>query len=277
MAVKTSIFAPKREKVVNKVIEIPTQQIAPNPYQPRQEFSQTDLAGLALSIKTDGILQPLSVRQKGDKYELIAGERRLRAAILAGLESVPCIVIETTDRNSALLALVENIQRQDLGFFEEAEAISRLIELYGMTQEDAALRLGYAQSTLANKLRLLKLGADERRLIIDKNLSERHARALLRLNDKEKRLDVIHKIARDKLNVERTERLIDSMTEYERHCERIRKSSVLFKDLRLFMNTVNKAVETMQIAGVDVNMDKVQREDAVEFRIVVPLEKKEMQ
>ncbi len=267
----TTLFNKKTEKIINKVIEIPVSQISPNPYQPRREFDEGELLSLSLSIKTEGILQPLSVRKVGESYELIAGERRLRGAVMAGLDAVPCIVIETTDRNSALLALVENIQRKDLGFFEEAHAISNLIELYGMTQEDAALRLGYAQSTLANKLRLLKLNAQERTLICQRGLSERHARAFLRLPEGEKRLEIIQRVAREHLTVERTERLIDSALEHERYCKQIRKGQAVFKDLRLFMNTVNKAVETMQIAGVDVNVDKVTRDDEVEFHIRIPL------
>lgn len=268
-----TLFQQKREKMVARVIEVPCEQIAPNPYQPRQEFGQNELLSLAASIKSDGILQPLSVRQRGDKFELIAGERRLRAAILAGLPTVPCIVSEVSDRNSALLSLVENIQRKDLGFFEEADAIARLIDFYGMTQEDAALRLGYAQSTLANKLRLRKLSAEERRLINEHELTERHARALLRLDDGDKRISAINQIARRKLNVESAERLIDSMIEYDKYKERIRKGSAIFRDLRLFMNTVNKAVETMQIAGVDVNVDKKQSEDFLDYHIRIPLTK----
>ena len=268
-----AIFTQKREKVVARVIEIPVEQIAPNPYQPRQDFPQPELLSLAASIKADGILQPLSVRRRGDRFELVAGERRLRAAILAGLATVPCIVTEVSDRNSALLSLVENIQRRDLGFFEEADAIARLIDFYGMTQEDAALRLGYAQSTLANKLRLRKLSQEERRLITDYGLTERHARALLRLNDPDSRTAVINQIARRKLNVEASEKLIDSMIERDKYKERIRKGGAIFRDLRLFMNTVNKAVETMQIAGVDVNVDKKQSEDFLDYHIRIPLNK----
>ncbi len=270
-----AIFTQKKEKQVAKVIEIPVEQIAPNPYQPRSEFNQSELLSLAASIKADGILQPLTVRSRGDRYELIAGERRLRAAILAGLSAVPCIVNDVSDRSSALLSLVENIQRKDLGFFEEADAIARLIDFYGMTQEDAALRLGYAQSTLANKLRLRKLGPEERRLITENGLTERHARALLRLEDPEARASAISQIARKKLNVEASERLIDSMIEHDRYRERIRKGSAIFRDVRLFMNTVNKAVETMQIAGVDVNIDKKERDGVLDYHILIPLERKE--
>lgn len=268
-----AIFTQKKEKTVAKVIEIPVEQIAANPYQPRSEFAQDELLSLAASIKSDGILQPLSVRQKGDKYELIAGERRLRAAILAGLSAVPCIVSDVSDRNSALLSLVENIQRKDLNFFEEADAIARLIDFYGMTQEDAALRLGYAQSTLANKLRLRKLSAEERRLITEYGLTERHARAILRLPSSDQRIDAITQIARRHLNVESSEHLIDSMLESERYRERIRKGSAIFRDLRLFMNTVNKAVETMQIAGVNATVDKKERDGFLDYHIRIPLEK----
>ena len=266
-------LSPKKDKPSRRVIDIPCEEIAPNPYQPRKNFDQGELLTLASSIKSDGVLQPLLVRESGVKYELIARERRLRAAMLAGLETVPCIVVEATDRNSALMSLVENIQRSDLGFFEEADAISRLIDLYGMTQEDAAVRLGYAQSTLANKLRLLKLSARERSIIGEHNLSERHARALLKLDSPEKREEALAKIIKGKLNVEKSEALIDSMIEYEKYKERIRKGSAVFKDLRLFMNTVNKAVETMQIAGVNVNVDKKQSEDYLDYHIRIPLKK----
>lgn len=261
----------KSEKCFKKVIEIPCQQIAPNPYQPRKFFDQSELLSLSASIRSEGVLQPLIVRETDHGFELIAGERRLRAAMLAGLETVPCIVNETSDRNSALYSLIENIQRSDLGFFEEADAISKLIELYGMTQEDAAYRLGYAQSTLANKLRLLKLSQTERRIIGEYELSERHARALLKLDTEEKRLEALRKITKNHLNVEKTEALIDSMIEYEQYKVRIRRGAAVFKDLRLFTNTINKAVETMHIAGINVNVDKKQSEEFIDYHIRIPL------
>lgn len=267
----TPILNIKKEKQLAKVIEVQICEIAPNPYQPRREFSQNELLTLAASIKSDGIIQPLTVRKVGSGYELVAGERRLRAAMLAGYEAVPCIVIEATDRNSALLALVENVQRQDLGFFDEANAIARLIEIYGMTQEDAAFRLGYAQSTLANKLRLLKLGLDERKLILEGNLTERHARAFLKLDNPEERLQAINQAIKLHLNVERTEHMIENMLEKERYRRNIKRGAVIFKDLRLFTNTINKAVETMQIAGVDVNVDKKESEEFIDYHIRIPL------
>ncbi|MDY4414779.1 MAG: ParB/RepB/Spo0J family partition protein, partial [Ruminococcus sp.] len=155
-----------KDKQINKVIEIDVRLIVPNPHQPRTEFDDSDIRSLAESIGQNGILQPLSVRKSGEKYELIAGERRLRAAKMCGLQAVPCIVHDISERNSAILALVENIQRQDLSFFDEAAAIEKLISYYGMTQEDAASKLGKAQSTIANKLRLLRLTPEERELIM---------------------------------------------------------------------------------------------------------------
>lgn len=269
----SKLLTSQKDKPGQRVLDIPCEEIAPNQYQPRKNFEQNELMSLAASIRTEGVLQPLLVRQVGERYELIAGERRLRAAMLAGLENVPCIVMEASDRNSALIALVENIQRTDLGFFEEADAIARLIDIYGMTQEDAAVRLGYAQSTLANKLRLLKLTAAERRIIGENALTERHARALLKLDSPEKRQEALSKIIHNHLNVEKTEALVDSMIEYEEYKKRIRKGAAIFKDLRLFMNTVNKAVETMQIAGVTVDVDKKQSDDYLDYHIRIPLKK----
>lgn len=170
-----------KEKLINKVVEIDINMIIPNPNQPRKDFQDTEISALAESIMQNGILQPLSVRRCGESFELIAGERRLRAAKMCGFTVVPCIVHEISDRNSAILALVENIQRQDLSFFDEAAAIEKLITYYGMTQEDAAAKLGKAQSTIANKLRLLRLTPEERNLIVKFGLTERHARALLKL------------------------------------------------------------------------------------------------
>ena len=170
-----------REKTVNKVLSIHIDQILPNPYQPRKLFDEEELSGLSESIRSNGILQPLSVRRTTcGNYEIIAGERRFRACKQAGLEHVPCIVMDVDEQKSAILAILENIQRHDLSFFEQAEGIMRLIEEWGVTQEEAALRLGKAQSTIANKLRLLKIPPYLRHKILENGLTERHARALLK-------------------------------------------------------------------------------------------------
>lgn len=254
-----------------RVILIQIDRIRPNPHQPRTVFSDSELRQLSDSIRQNGILQPISVRQKGERYELIAGERRLRAARLAGLREIPCIIMDISERNSAILALVENIQRQDLNFFDEAAAIEKLISYYGMTQEDAAIKLGKAQSTIANKLRLLRLNFTEREYILKNNLTERHARALLKLANVEDRREILEKIVRYHLNVERTEQMIDEKLGKIREKESFRKRSVLFRDVRLFINTIQRAVETMQSAGIPASSQKMQFDDYIEYRIRIPL------
>lgn len=268
----TGIFSFTKEKTdEQKVLVIPVEQIRPNPHQPRTSFPDPDLRQLSDSIRQNGILQPLTVRQNGDQFELIAGERRLRAAKIAGLRTVPCIVMEISERNSAILALVENIQRQDLNFFDEAAAIEKLISYYGMTQEDAAIRLGKAQSTIANKIRLLRLTPAEREMIMEHHLTERHARALLKLGSPEERLAILDKVIKFRLNVEKTEHLIDESLGKTRERENFRKRSVLFRDIRLFTNTIQRAVETMQAAGIPAASQKMQFDDYLEYRIRIPL------
>lgn len=260
---------PKSED--KRVLIIPVEQVKPNPHQPRTTFSDSDLRQLSDSIRQNGILQPLSVRQNGEKFELIAGERRLRAAKIAGLRAVPCIVMNISERNSAILALVENIQRQDLNFFDEAAAIEKLISYYGMTQEDAAIKLGKAQSTVANKLRLLRLTHMEREFIMEHHLTERHARALLKLASVQDRHEILEKIVKYNLNVDRTEQMIDEKLGKNREQESFRKRSVLLRDVRLFINTIQRAVETMQAAGIPAASQKMQFDDYIEYRIRIPL------
>ena len=262
-----------KEKTVNRVIEIEISRIVPNPAQPRREFNVSDISSLAESIRQNGIIQPLTVRRWQDKYQLIAGERRLRAAKLSGLKSVPCIIIDITDRDSAILALVENIQRQDLNFFEEAIAIESLISYYGLTQEDAAAKLGKAQSTIANKLRLLRLTKDERDIILKYDLSERHARSLLRLASPVERVNILEKIVKNKLNVERTEKIIDEYINSESEKENIKKCSKVFQNVKIFINTINKAVETMQAAGISADSRKIQNEEYIEYRVRIPFQR----
>lgn len=272
----TGLFTFTKERTgEDKILQLSVEQIRPNPHQPRVHFTPEELRALSDSIRQNGILQPLTVRRCGEEFELIAGERRLRAAKLAGLHAVPCIVMEINDRNSAILALVENIQREDLNYFEEAAALEKLISYYGMTQEDAAMKLGRAQSTVANKLRLLRLNEQEREFILEHHLTERHARTLLRLGSSEERMQVLQKVAKLGLNVEKTERMIDSLIGKKKEEESFRKRSVLFRDVRLFSNTINKAVETMQAAGIPAASQKMQFDDYIEYRIRIPLQKTE--
>ena len=265
----------QKEKEVNKVVEVHIAYIKPNPYQPRKVFNNEELTKLAKSISQEGIIQPITVRKLGENnFQLISGERRLRAARLAGLKYVPCIILNVTERSSALLALIENIQREDLSFFEEAEAISAMLDCYGMTQEDCAIRLGMAQSTVANKLRLLKLSTGERQVIAKLGLTERHARALLRLPDYETRLEVLEKIAKGSLNVEKTESYIEGILEQRQKEGNVRKNAAVLRDVRLFMNTVSKAVEIIQAAGVQVDSRKIENDGEIQLLITIPREVK---
>lgn len=191
-----------------QILRLPVEAIAPNPYQPRTDFAPEPLAELADSIRRHGILQPLTVRRTKTGWELVAGERRLRAAKLAGLDTVPCLQIRAEDQESALLALIENIQRKDLHYFEEAAAIAAYLRQSGVTQEEAAALLGRSPSALANKLRLLRLSPDCRKLLVENGLSERHARALLRLDDPEERLSALRHIIRAGLNVAQAEQYV---------------------------------------------------------------------
>ncbi len=267
-------FSKEKEKDLGRVVQIPTGEIVPNPHQPRTEFDYGDISSLAESICQNGILQPLSVRKIERGYELIAGERRLRAAKLVQLKTVPCIIHDISERASAILALVENIQRQDLSFFDEAYAIEKLITYYGMTQEDAALKLGKAQSTIANKLRILKLSDEEKKLIVKFNLTERHARALLRLGSKEERMQILDKVVKCNLNVEKTEQAIEEYIGAAKVRESYRKRSKVFQNVKIFVNTINKAVETMKAAGISANSEKIQNEDYIEYRVRIPIMKK---
>lgn len=260
-----------KEKVVAKVIQVEVNKIEPNPYQPRRKFD--DIDGLAQSIRRNGILQPLTVRRTESGYQLIAGERRLRAAKMLGLESVPCIPMTITERNSAMLALIENIQRRDLSFFDEAEAIAKLIDFYGMTQEDAAISLGKSQPSIANKLRLLKLDKTVQEKISEYGLTERHARALLRLKCKGDQLNIVEVFKDKNMNVEAAERCIDAFLQKEKDLNSFKKRSVVFKDVRLFVNTLNKAVEMMKAAGIEADSQRIQNEDYIEYIVKIPVKK----
>lgn len=253
------------------VLELPTGAIKPNPRQPRKHFDAGELTSLSRSIAQDGVIQPLTVRDMGGYYELVSGERRLRAAKIAGLKTVPCIIADISDERSAVYALIENIQRCDLNFFEQAQAISQLVSEYGLTQEEAALRLGLSQPAVANKLRLLRLSDDERELIISHSLSERHARALLRCSDKAQRAEVIEKIVSASLNATQTEKYISSLQKSEEIKKSYQKRAPILRDVRLFVNTMNKAVRVMQLAGVKANTKKVEHEGYVDYIVSIPV------
>ncbi len=257
----------EKPRTAGQVLLIPHEKIFPNPNQPRQHFDQEELVNLAISIRMNGILQPITVRQTDKGYELVSGERRLRASRLAGLVTVPCIVVDVNNMKSAVFALIENLQRQNLGFFEEARAIERLMSEYGLSQEDAARRLGKAPSTVSNKLRLLSLPEDAQLLIMENNLSERHARALLRLKSEEV-MPVLQKIIDKKLNVTQSEDLIEE--QLNKSEAPARRTKRMFSDVKIFLKAINNAVDTMQKSGIGAD---VRREDTGEsyiYKIEIP-------
>lgn len=254
-----------------QILMIPTKEICPNPDQPRREFNLEKLLELAQSIGENGMIHPLTIRFQEDKPVLIAGERRLRAAKIAGIREVPCIEMAAESAQSALLALVENLQREDMNCFEEAEGIRRLIELHGLTQEDAATRLGCAQSTIANRLRLLRLPPEERRAILAAGLTERHARALIRLNDPELRAFARKQMEEERLNAAQSDRLVDDLLRggEDTPPEKLQRQRPmpLVRDVRLFLNTVNHAVDTMRRSGIEASAEKTETEEFIEYRV----------
>lgn len=259
-----------KEKPINHVVLISIDDILSNPAQPRIVFEEDELENLAESIKNNGILQPLTVRLNPEnKYELISGERRLKAARIAGQKEVPCIIVKTDARQSAVFALIENIQRRDLNYFEEAIAINNLIEKWGITQEEAAARLGKAQSTIANKMRLLKFTKQQREHMINSGLTERHARALLKLPNPQFVDKVIHYITIKKLNVKQTEEYVEDFLKEE--TKSAPKFIPVIKDVRIFFNTIDKAVAIMKRAGVMAQTRRVDSKDYIEYIVKIPV------
>ena len=258
-------------KSENKITELPIIRIRPNKSQPRKQFNESELKALSQSISENGILQPLIVRKiNASEYEIVAGERRLRASALSGLKKVPCIVVKCSDKESAVYALLENLQRADLGIFEEARGISRLIRRYGLTQEQAAEKLGRTQSTIANKLRLLRLSAEEQEWIENAGLSERHARALLKLESETKRREVLSRVIAESLNVSQTEALVNLFLNSAPPKQTRGKRKAVIKDFRIFVNTINKAVDTMRLAGINAKTYQTDNDSFIEYTIRIP-------
>ena len=252
-------------------------EIVRNPNQPRRYFDPEAIATLAESIRQYGVLNPLTVRRTGNGgYELVAGERRLRAARVAGLTDVPCLLINADGEDSSVIALVENLQRRDLDFFEEANGFKRLIEQFGLTQEEAARKVGKTQSAVANKLRLLRLSQQNMELIRCNNLTERHAQALLRLNDEADRINVTNYIIEHELNVSRTEEYIDEFLKAKENPQPVVEAESgkrvvrLFKDVRFFLNTLNRAVGVMVDAGIGATVKQQESDDGLTLTICIP-------
>ena len=251
-----------------RILFLPPAQIRTNPAQPRRSFDPASLQELALSIRQYGILQPLGIRRGSDGYELVAGERRLRAAVLAGLPAVPCILLDLDAAQSGLVALVENLQRKDLNYIEQAEGIARLIRRYGLSQEQAALKLGLSQSAVANKLRLLQHSPAVLQRLRSADLTERHARALLRLPDEPQRLAMLERITARQLSVAQTEALIEKQLTGTPH--RKPRLPGLGKDLRLFFNAVEHSLTLIRSAGFSANAQRQETEQEFILTIRIP-------
>lgn len=258
----------QRVKSTAEIYNVPQAMIVPNPNQPRKRFDYDELENLAQSIRENGILQPITVRKREDKkYELVSGERRLRAARLVGMVKIPSIVINIDDKNSAMFSIIENLQRQSLNFFEEAEAIEKLVGEYAMSREEVAQKLGLAPSTVSNKLRILRLPEEMRFELARSGLTESHARALLMLEDDNQRARALSIIVDRHLNVAESERMINQMINRN---NRSRNPLRGIRDVRLFINTLNHAVDTIRRAGVEADAARSETEEYIEYVVRIP-------
>ena len=251
-----------------KVLFLPVEDISPNPDQPRRVFSQPELEELAASIRALGVLQPLTVRRREGQWELVAGERRLRAAKLAGLSQVPCLSVQVDSQSSSLLALVENVQRRDLDFWEEALALRQILDTYHLSQEELARRVGRSQYAVANKLRLLKLPDEALALLRAHGATERHARALLRLDSPERQLEAAEQVTARGLTVAQTEALVEQLLGDSPR--RRKKPTFILKDVRLFLNTLSRSLELVRSAGVDARCRRQDTDDEILLTIRIP-------
>ncbi len=240
-----------------QVLQVPLSKIVPNPYQPRKEFESEALSELADSIRQYGVLQPLLVAPgKDGTYILIAGERRLRASIMAGLGTVPVIVSEYTTQQIAEIALIENLQRKDLHYLEEAEGYEKLVNTFHLTQESMAIRVGKKQSTIANKLRLLRLPVSVRNKLHDSKLTERHARVLLKLENEETQKAVLQKVLKGNLNVRQTEALVEKTLKENGKLDKKKPRIVIVNDVRIYLNSIRDIMETVKTSGIPASMEQ---------------------
>ena len=253
-----------------KIHSIETGKITANPNQPRKVFTDDAIIKLADSIRQYGMIQPITVRKTGENYEIISGERRLRAAKELGMECVPCVIMDINEEKSAEISIIENLIREDLNIFEQAQAIETLIDTYNLTQEEIARKLSNSQSFVANKLRLLRLSSSEREKILKNNLTERHARALLRVYDPILREKLLNSIIEQGLNVGKSEELIDIALSKETNKAIKRKNS--YKDIKSFYIAIDRAVDSVKNSGINIKSRRIENDEYVELTILIPKE-----
>lgn len=253
-------------KKPGKIYQLPVDKIQPSPFQARKTFSAQELAALAQSIKENGLLQPITVRRAQDGYELVAGERRLRACRMAHMEKIPAIICDYSDDKTAALGLLENLQRMDLNAFEQAQGLKDVIVMWDCTQAEAAKRLGMAQPTLANKLRLLQLTPDQQQFVLDNGLTERHARAALRLPEN-RRSEALIYMARRRLNVRAADAYVDQILN---GAPKERRRLPMVKDVRIFVNTIDHAIRLMTDNGVPAVAHREERDGYIEYTVRIP-------
>lgn len=259
---------------INDIVNIPLDTIRVNPFQPRKIFTQDEIDTLAESIKNFGVIQPISVRRKDDHFELIIGERRLRASKAADMKFIPAVVVDADDEESALVALIENVQRVDLSYLEEAEAMKRLMDDHDLTQKEVAEKLGLKQSTVSNKLRLLNLSDEIKMMLVEHRLSERHGRALLKIENNHERMKIMEKIINQDLTVKRTEELIDiQIGKREKEEKKKRMKNYKYRiNYKIYVNSLKQTYQSILDKGVNAGYHESDNEDHIEIKIIIPKE-----
>lgn len=263
------LFGLVDRSTTDEVKQLPVDEIVPSPYQPRTLFDDERIEELAQTIKTHGIIQPIVVRLRDGKYEIIAGERRYRAVRKLGMETIPAIIREINDSQAASIALIENLQREGLTSIEEAIAYQKLIELHQLTQESLAQRLGKSQSTIANKIRLLQLPDEVKSALMERSISERHARALLGLDTVELQLKLLNEILTKELNVKQTEARVALYKEVQQEKKKPKRISYS-KDVRLALNTIRQSIDMVTDSGLHIKTDERDYDDHYEIVIQIP-------
>lgn len=251
-----------------KIAEVPIEKITPSRYQPRMRFDEEELQELSDSIKAQGLIQPITVREIEDHYEIIAGERRFRACKMAGFSTVPCYILTPTEDEAAQMALVENVQRKDLTAVEEAKSYVQIMRQTGYTQKELAEKIGKSQSTIANKIRLLSLPEEVQQGVLEEKISERHARALLNLEPKKVK-QAYRKIVRDGMNVAETEKYIAKLNTPEK-THRHQKTKGYSKNARIAVNSVNQCVEMIRKLGIDARLEENETDEDIVMTVRFP-------